>query len=136
MTDLIPLYDSVAASPLLAESIGLLVLGLADILDKEPGADIAEALRSEIKHPDDQNRLVSMAKLLGEALTRNTSHLAVNLRDEVGSIRLAVVERLSKLDPAKRAEHSDALIKDVQDLLVKDQAEVVVDPAPVEKAPE
>lgn len=97
--DIRALFDRVAASQTLPDSVRLLIEGL----------ELPE-LAKLVPHPDDANRQLSGAALLAEALTRNTSHVAIDTRDEVGSLRANLFDRLDRLpDKTKAAELAESI---------------------------
>jgi hypothetical protein len=101
--DIHALYSQVAASQTLPDSVRLLVDGLAAELPQ---------LRELVTHPDDPNRQLSAGALLAEALTRNTSHVAVDVRDEVGSLRANLLDRLERHpDKATKLAELDADVR-------------------------
>ena len=103
--DLFPLYEHIAANAILADSISSLLDGLVEVLDTNQSVDLADALRELVAHPDDQNRKIAMGRLLAEALTRNTSHIAVRLEDPL----IPHVQKALELPFTDRAAHVAAL---------------------------
>lgn len=83
--DLPTLYQQILACTTLANSRDALLNGILAMLDGEDdnsghATAVAKSLRSLVPHPDDENRQISWIALLGEALIRNTSHVAVDPR--------------------------------------------------------
>lgn len=113
MIDLLPLYERVSASTLLPDSGRLLLEGFAEILDSNSSADVAAALRGLVRHPDDANHQLAWSALLTEALTRNTSHVPIDVRDEVGSLRANLIDRLDRLPDAAKEAHASGLAADL-----------------------
>lgn len=111
--DLIPLYERITASSLLPDSVRLLVEGIAEALDGNSPADVAAALRGLVTHPDDANRRIAMGALLAEALTRNTSHVPIDVRDEVGSLRANLMDRLDRLPDEAKETHASGIAADL-----------------------
>lgn len=102
--DIIKLYDQVANSNLLSDSVVLLVLGIRDLLDTHTAAEVGAALHELVRHPDDQNRQVSAAVLLAEALTRGTSHVAVDPRHPGYAMTHKLLTEEPELDRAKEIQ--------------------------------
>jgi hypothetical protein len=81
-TDIQALAQTVAAQTTLPESVRVLMVGIADLFDAGYTANqLATAFRSVVTDPNDANRQVAVGVLLGELISRNTSHIAVDITD-------------------------------------------------------
>jgi hypothetical protein len=81
-TDLQALAQQVAAQTTLPESVRVLFVGLGNLFEAGyTAAQLATALKSIVTDPNDANRQVAVGTLMGEQLSRNTSHVAVDLTD-------------------------------------------------------
>ncbi len=105
-TDLNALAQQVAAQTTLPESVRVMVVGVANLLAAgyTPAA-LATALGSLVTDPNDANRQVVYGTLLGELLSRNTTHVAVDFTDPL----IPVVQRAFSKLRANRAAHIAAL---------------------------
>jgi hypothetical protein len=94
--DIRALFDQIAATPTLADSVKLMMEALGTALP---------ALRELVPHPDDPNRKVAAGVLLGEALTRNTSHVAVDPRHPGYAHAHRMLTEQPELDKAAHIAH-------------------------------
>lgn len=100
--DLPTLYAQILTCQTLAAGRDVLFTALAGAVPE---------LAALTPHPDDPSRQIAWGALLGEALTRNTSHIPVDVRDEVGSLKAVLMDRLDRIaDPDKRMEHAQDLV--------------------------
>lgn len=125
MIDLAALYTQVAACSTLNASFAALFNGaggLLDLLDASPAADVAAALRALTPHPDDENRQIAFVDLLREALTRNTSHVAVHKDDPLvdiirSSLEMPAKDKAARVALVKAAVSDDAAVAETVTLL-------------------
>lgn len=97
-TDITALSQNVAAQTTLPESVRVLVVGIAALFEAGyTAAQLANAFRSVVTDPNDVNRQVAVGTLLGEMLSRNTSHIAVDRRDT------GLIKALQDAEQAHRA---------------------------------
>lgn len=102
--DISTLYTNVSICPTLPKSLTALFDGLLVILDAEDNhSDLTTSLRALTVHPDDENQQISWVALLGQALTRNTSHVNVRQNDALVEVVRSALEMKPRAKAARVA---------------------------------
>jgi len=104
--NLTALYTRIAGTSTLPASVAALFEGLATLLAESDSKEIAAALAALTTHPDDENRQIAWAALLAEALTRNTSHVAVKRNDPL----IDILRESMELPAQRKAARSAAIL--------------------------
>lgn len=127
--------QAVKACRTLREGLDTLFPLLADYIDA--GADpkeLAAALRGLMVDPDDANRQASAGQLIAEALTRGTSHVAVDPRHPGYAMAHKLLTEEPELDRAKHIEDLRTEIAAKTAALEAKQADLEAAPKPADVA--